>query len=163
MSDYIPNNEHFLKRARNIRNELLNRTDKYVLTEWYKPYKFKNEITAYKIYRSTDNKSFEYITTIDPAAENYLDMDVNVMEFHYYYKIKAINSCGVISGTGTEGSSILLKATENEEDGAIELNWTSYEKWSTDVDYYLIERKNENGIWEVIKRTDKNTLKMIDK
>ena len=34
MSDYIPNNEHFLKRARNIRNELLNKTDKYVLSDY---------------------------------------------------------------------------------------------------------------------------------
>ena len=33
-NNYIPNNEHFLKRARNIRNELLNRTDKYVLSDY---------------------------------------------------------------------------------------------------------------------------------
>ena len=33
-NSYIPNNEHFLKRARNIRNELLNRTDKYVLSDY---------------------------------------------------------------------------------------------------------------------------------
>ena len=33
MSSFIPNNEHFLKRARNIRNELLNRTDRYFLIE----------------------------------------------------------------------------------------------------------------------------------
>ena len=33
MSDFIPNNEHYLKRARNIRNELLNRTDKYLLSD----------------------------------------------------------------------------------------------------------------------------------
>ena len=26
---YIPDNKHFLKRARNIRNELLNKTDRY--------------------------------------------------------------------------------------------------------------------------------------
>ena len=31
---YIPNNEHFLKRARNIRNELLNRTDRYFLIDF---------------------------------------------------------------------------------------------------------------------------------
>ena len=31
---YIPNNEHFLKRARNIRNELLNRTDRYLLSDY---------------------------------------------------------------------------------------------------------------------------------
>ena len=34
MSNYIPNNEHFLKRARNIRNELLNKTDKYFLIDF---------------------------------------------------------------------------------------------------------------------------------
>ena len=34
MNNYTPNNEHFLKRARNIRNELLNRTDKYILSDY---------------------------------------------------------------------------------------------------------------------------------
>ena len=33
MSNFIPNNEHF-KRARNIRNELLNRTDRYILSDY---------------------------------------------------------------------------------------------------------------------------------
>jgi len=34
MNTFIPNNEHFLKRARNIRNELLNKTDKYILSDY---------------------------------------------------------------------------------------------------------------------------------
>ena len=34
MSSFIPNNEHFLKRARNIRNELLNKTDRYFLIDY---------------------------------------------------------------------------------------------------------------------------------
>ena len=34
MSSFIPNNEHFLKRARNIRNELLNKTDRYLLSDY---------------------------------------------------------------------------------------------------------------------------------
>ena len=34
MSNFIPNNEHYLKRARNIRNELLNRTDRYFLIDY---------------------------------------------------------------------------------------------------------------------------------
>ena len=33
-NSYIPSNEHFLKRARNIRNELLNRTDKYISNDY---------------------------------------------------------------------------------------------------------------------------------
>jgi hypothetical protein len=34
MSNFIPNNEHFLKRARNIRNELLNKTARYFLIDY---------------------------------------------------------------------------------------------------------------------------------
>ena len=34
MDSYIANNAHFLKRARNIRNELLNKTDRYFLIDY---------------------------------------------------------------------------------------------------------------------------------
>ncbi len=33
-NNYIPDNKHFLKRARNIRNGLLNRTDRYILSDY---------------------------------------------------------------------------------------------------------------------------------
>jgi hypothetical protein len=48
MSNYIPNNEHFLKRARNIRNELLNRTDRYFLIDYPIAYEQQNIIKAYR-------------------------------------------------------------------------------------------------------------------
>ena len=34
MNNFIINNEHFLKRYRNIRNELLNKTDRYFLIDF---------------------------------------------------------------------------------------------------------------------------------
>ena len=34
MNEYIINNAHFLKRYRNIRNELLNKTDRYFLIDF---------------------------------------------------------------------------------------------------------------------------------
>jgi hypothetical protein len=33
-NNFVPNNEHYLKRARNIRNELLNKTDRYILSDY---------------------------------------------------------------------------------------------------------------------------------
>ncbi len=48
MSDYIPNNEHYLKRARNIRNELLNRTDKFILSDYPITEEQKQEIILYR-------------------------------------------------------------------------------------------------------------------
>jgi len=49
MSDFIPNNEHFLRRARNIRNELLNKTDKYMLQDY--PNLTPEQLNEIKDYR----------------------------------------------------------------------------------------------------------------
>jgi len=47
-NNYIPNNEHFLKRARNIRNELLNRTDRYFLIDFTIEYEKQIIIKKYR-------------------------------------------------------------------------------------------------------------------
>ena len=47
-NNYIPNNEHFLKRARNIRNELLNRTDRYFLIDYPIAYEQQMIIKNYR-------------------------------------------------------------------------------------------------------------------
>ena len=48
MNSYIPNNEHFLKRARNIRNELLNKTDRYFLIDYPIEYEQQMIIKKYR-------------------------------------------------------------------------------------------------------------------
>ena len=47
-NSYIPNNEHFLKRARNIRNELLNKTDRYFLIDFPIEYEKQMIIKKYR-------------------------------------------------------------------------------------------------------------------
>ena len=49
MNDYIVNNAHFLKRARNIRNEWLNKTDKYFLIDF--PIEYEQQMIIKKIIR----------------------------------------------------------------------------------------------------------------
>ena len=48
MNDYITNNAHFLKRYRNIRNELINKTDKYFLIDFPIAYEQQLIIKAYR-------------------------------------------------------------------------------------------------------------------
>ena len=48
MNDYITNNAHFLKRTRNIRNELLNKTDKYFLIDFPIQYEQQMIIKKYR-------------------------------------------------------------------------------------------------------------------
>jgi hypothetical protein len=47
-NSYIPNNEQFLKRVRKIRNELLNRTDRYVLSDYPISLEQQMEIKEYR-------------------------------------------------------------------------------------------------------------------
>ena len=48
MNDYITNNAHFLKRYRNIRNELLNKTDRYFLIDFPIQYEQQMIIKKYR-------------------------------------------------------------------------------------------------------------------
>ena len=49
MTTFLTSNEHFLKRARNIRNELLNKTDRYMLEDY--PNLTPEELTEIKKYQ----------------------------------------------------------------------------------------------------------------
>ena len=48
MNEYITNNAHFLKRYRNIRNELLNKTDRYFLIDYPIAYEQQMIIKTYR-------------------------------------------------------------------------------------------------------------------
>ena len=64
MSSFIPNNEHFLKRARNIINELLNKTDKYILSDYPITLEQQTQIKLYRQeLREFINNNIELILT----------------------------------------------------------------------------------------------------
>ena len=86
MSNYIPNNEHFLKRARNIRNELLNRTDRYLLSDYPITLEQQMIIKTYRQdLREFINNNKERILNgekVDlPEQPNFIDLNIII-----YYK-----------------------------------------------------------------------------
>ena len=56
MNDYMINNTHLFKRARNIKNELFNRTDRYILSDC--PIALENQMII-KIYRQDLRKLYQ--------------------------------------------------------------------------------------------------------
>ena len=80
-SNYIPNNEHFLKRARNIRNELLNRTDRYFLIDYPIAYEQQLIIKTYRQeLRDFINNNKEKILNGDkidfPTQPSFIDLNI---------------------------------------------------------------------------------------
>ena len=81
MNSYIPNNEHFLKRARNIRNELLNRTDRYFLIDYPIAYEQQMIIKTYRQeLRDFINNNKEKILNGDkidfPTQPDFIDLNI---------------------------------------------------------------------------------------
>ena len=80
-NNYIPNNEHFLKRARNIRNELLNKTDRYLLIDYPIAYEQQMIIKTYRQeLRDFINNNKERILNgekVDfPEQPNFIDLNI---------------------------------------------------------------------------------------
>ena len=78
---FVPNNEHFLKRARNIRNELLNRTDRYILSDYPITLEQQMEIKVYRQeLRQFINDNKERILNgekIDfPTQPDFIDLNI---------------------------------------------------------------------------------------
>ena len=81
MSSFVPNNEHFLRRARNIRNELLNKTDRYFLIDYPIQLEQQQEIRIYRLkLRDYINENKEKILNgekIDfPKQPDFLDINI---------------------------------------------------------------------------------------
>ena len=80
-NSYIPNNEHFLKRARNIRNELLNKTDRYFLIDYPIAHDQQMIIKAYRQeLRDFINNNKDIILTgqiLDfPKPPDFIDLNI---------------------------------------------------------------------------------------
>jgi gliding motility-associated-like protein len=126
--------------------------NKKVELYWSKPVNSRNNIIYYVIDRSDTNQNlYRNIIKLDPSIEFYIDGKVDVNNFNYFYKIKAIDECDDISEYSELTSPILLKITLNDNLRPF-LFWTPYKKWDEGVAYYEIEQLI-NGVFTKIGET----------
>ena len=81
MNTFITNNHHYLKRARNIRNELLNKTDRYFLIDYPIAYEQQLIIKTYRQnLRDFINDNKERILNGDkielPKQPDFIDLNI---------------------------------------------------------------------------------------
>ena len=134
--------------------------DKFTLTEWLKPDFLPELVLEYLIYRSVDNFNFKIVDKVPAYVTDYMDINVDVDNENYFYKIVPINTCDVSAKESNKSSSILLQSDFEEE--ITKLKWSKYTEWRSGVEKYVIERMDQNGNWVVIKEVDGNTFRAID-
>jgi PKD repeat protein len=136
--------------------------DRSILTEWTVPQIMGQRVNGYKLYRSIDNVNFELIASLPEYQLEYLDLQVDVHKQKYYYAVMATNSCNLTGIEGQTSENIVLNV-EAQDDLHFRLDWTSYESWGAHgVGFYMIERQNDEGDWEVVKSVGGNVTTAVD-
>jgi gliding motility-associated-like protein len=124
--------------------------DKVVDISWepYAGYKPVN----YVLERSLGGQVWKELAQLPLGQTTYTDTDVMVDSLSYIYRVYAIDSCGDRSPVGLIGKTILLKASIFMDGYEVpRLDWTKYEKWPSNVEYYEIQVFDELNDW---KRVD---------
>ncbi len=127
--------------------------DEFVYTEWGNPEYGEEKIVDYKIFRSEDLVNYTQIGTVGKMDHSFSDFDVDIFDQNYYYMIVPGNICEVRPELSDVSSSILLEKQGNYDDKVV-LKWSEYQKWKEGVDYYEVQKKDENGNWVTIITVD---------
>lgn len=136
--------------------------NRFILTEWRRPEIMGNRVSGYKVFRSTDNNYFTPIASLPADQTFYVDQSVDVNSKKYFYRIMATNECDLEGIEGGFSDNVVLNA-EAAGEFYIQLEWTPYTGWGDDgVDFYILERQNEDGSWEVLHQLPGNVTTAVD-
>ena len=90
MSSFLTSNEHFLQRTRNIRNELLNKTDKYFLIDY--PIHYEQQIINTLRQNAMENATIQInggqINVVNKRDPNQLSLSKIEELLHGFFRQK---------------------------------------------------------------------------
>jgi gliding motility-associated-like protein len=98
-------------------------------------------IAEYGIYRIPTNVSIPYAKTAEPTLT-----DNTYQPFQgVCYEIRFDDVCANRSGRSQAVCPIELKATLNNNDNSVLLEWNAYNGWNLGIDHYVIEKYDGDG------------------
>jgi hypothetical protein len=139
-----------------VRSTVIDDAD--VMTEWAAPVLRPDRVKEYRVLRSEGNANFVEVARVPAGTHMYLDVDAEVHQTEYYYRIEIITDCELAGEISNQSSSIFLQSDYDYNNLKSKLWWTPYNAWDTGVDYYVIEKLNAAGTWDVIRTVDGGTL-----
>lgn len=127
--------------------------DKFVRMEWDNLKPNRQPLDFYTLEKKTVGNVWKLLYT-SPALDSFAfnDHKTFVDDLSYLYRIQAVDVCGDSSLFSNIGKSILLKTTINEAFRPV-LHWTAYKDWKEGVREYVVEKRNETGMFIEVGRT----------
>lgn len=102
------------------------------------------------------NRYFDAMDTV------YEDDFVRVNEKSYIYQVRGLDNCNDTTPYSNVAQSILLRGYFDLNTLKPAITWNHYQKWDQDIERYEIERKQPDGSFICIGRTDANVNVFID-
>lgn len=129
--------------------------DDFILLEWVTPVKSKVKLDYFEVFKNSPvNETGSTAEQAVTDGQSRIDQKVAVDDLSYLYQVRVTDTCGTTSPWSTVGKTILLKVGFDQEIMSPTLSWSKYAEWNEGVEKYLIERKTENGAFEVIAQTE---------
>ncbi|MGB1038142.1 MAG: PKD domain-containing protein, partial [Bacteroidia bacterium] len=128
-----------------------------ILIEWDSVRNSLIPISNYVLEKSMNGHDYFKLVQTDNETFSYLDKEVKVDDYSYFYRTYAIDECDDTTDFWNFGKTILLDATV-ADDQRPKLDWSHYEGWTEDITYYSVEIKNpDNSFTEISTFYDKDT------
>ncbi len=119
-----------------------------------------NNPMLYFLEKSLNGNDWTQIAVLQPNIFSFTDVQVNVQEQSYYYRVAVLDSCGDLSPWSNIGRTILLTGENNN---GPTLYWNPYEEWAFGVSDYEIEVFNELlGVWQFVENADGDAVTYRD-
>ncbi|MEO0312301.1 MAG: hypothetical protein RIQ89_1958 [Bacteroidota bacterium] len=123
------------------------------------------DILRYELYRSEQESGpYAKIAIQSPSADSVIVFEDNsaaVNDRSFYYKVIAIDSCGV-KAFETEIAHTVYLSAKDQQDISNLLEWNSYEGWLGDVLNYRIFRSIDGGPYELVNFAAPSTEALND-
>lgn len=111
---------------------------------WYPAENPQVPIQTYLVEKSKNGQSFQMLGSYEEGVNTLEDVEVDVQQWSYWYRMRAVDECSDTSEYSNIAKSILLQVDTNKNDRP-ELNWSAYIHWDEGVRFYEIQRKEADG------------------
>lgn len=117
-----------------------------------------SEITTFRLERKTAGedgfRTIKHLTSVSSTV-TCTDDEADSEKIHYY-RLAAVNNCGVPVKYSNLASNIVLRGSYSEN--MIDLSWNSYRKWSGIVDSYILYADTGEGYRQLAITSSADTL-----
>ena len=120
--------------------------DSTLHTRWYVQYAdFKSE--PFQLQRLGSN--WINLLDINERSGDFVEQDLSTSNRTYTYRISGEDDC-IEPYLSRSHTSMVLEAEKENDEEVASLSWNSYEGWEMGVREYEIERRIDDGDWEVV-------------